>query len=157
MRSGVLANWPVVWLFDRSDGDRSSGPCYTRYVSNSLRDPSESGERSLDRTDGRMDRSTDQATDRSTDHSDDLVVAEAIRSSEPPVVARLVVEIRSDGRRTIARGAMEDVSSGQRVAVEAHGNSPGQLAWALARSVFSAPILAGKTIRALLPGRRGRR
>lgn len=79
-------------------------------------------------------------------------------SDEPPVVARLVVEIRSDGSRTIARGAMEDVSSGQSVAVEARGDSPVQLAWALARSMVSVPTLARKrarqTLRALLPGRR---
>ena len=47
---------------------------------------------------------------------------------ELPVVARLVVEIRSDGRRTVARGAMEDVASGQTVAVEARADSPLQLA-----------------------------
>lgn len=73
---------------------------------------------------------------------------------ELPVVARLVVEIRSDGSRTIARGAMEDVATEQRVAIEARGDSPLQLAWALARSMFAAPALARKTARALLPGRR---
>ena len=76
---------------------------------------------------------------------------------EPPVVARLVGEIRSDGTRTIARGAVEEVTSGQRVAVEARGNSPMQLAWALARSMFAAPSLARKSVRALLPGRRRRK
>jgi len=30
-----------------------------------------------------------------------------------PVVARLVVEIRSDGRRTVARGGIEDRGEGQ--------------------------------------------
>jgi hypothetical protein len=75
---------------------------------------------------------------------------------EPPVVARLVVEIRSDGRHTIARGGMEDAVTGQRVAVEAEGDSPLQLALALARSMMSTPLLARK-VRALLPGRRDRR
>jgi hypothetical protein len=48
------------------------------------------------------------------------------------VVARLVIEIRSDGSRTIARGAMEDVASGQSVALEARGDSPLSLALSLA-------------------------
>ena len=74
-------------------------------------------------------------------------------ADEPPVVARLVVEIRSDGSRTIARGAIEDVQAGQKVALEAKGNSPLQLALALARSMFSAPSLARTATRALLKGR----
>ena len=76
---------------------------------------------------------------------------------EPPVVARLVVEIRSDGSRTIARGAVHDAISGQQVAVEARGNSPLQLAASLARAVFSLPTLARAARRALLPGKPGRR
>jgi hypothetical protein len=69
---------------------------------------------------------------------------------EPPVVARLVIEIRSDGSRTIARGAMEDVQTGQRVAIEAKGDSPFQLAMALAKSLTQIPRLAAKsTIRGL--------
>lgn len=76
------------------------------------------------------------------------------RAEELPVVARLVVEIRSDGRRTIARGAMEDVASGKSVALEARGDSPLQLATALARSVFSLPALARSATRGLLARRR---
>lgn len=81
------------------------------------------------------------------------------KRDEPPVVARLVVEIRSDGSRTIARGALDDAMTGQTVAVEAHGDSPMQLAWALARSIFTLPAVGRKTVRALLPGGRllGRR
>jgi hypothetical protein len=76
---------------------------------------------------------------------------------EPPVVARLIVEIRSDGSRTIARGAMEDVLSGQRTAVEARGDSPLQLAIALARSLTQLPRLgARQAIRGLLGKRRDR-
>lgn len=76
---------------------------------------------------------------------------------EPPVVARLIVEIRSDGSRTIARGAMEDVVSGQRTAVEARGDSPLQLAIALARSLTQLPRLgARQAIRGLLGKRRDR-
>jgi hypothetical protein len=76
---------------------------------------------------------------------------------EPPVVARFVVEIRSDGSRTIARGAMEDVATGQRTTVEAHGASPLQLAIALARALTQLPRLGARTaIRGLLGKRRDR-
>lgn len=76
---------------------------------------------------------------------------------EPPVVARLVVEIRSDGSRTIARGALEDVASGQRTTVEAYGDSPIQLAIALARSLTQLPRLGARSaIRGLLGRRRDR-
>lgn len=75
--------------------------------------------------------------------------------SEPPVVARLVVEIRSDGSRTIARGAMEDVASGARTTVEARGDSPIQLAIALARSLTQLPRLGARSaIRGLLGKRK---
>lgn len=53
-----------------------------------------------------------------------------------PVVARLIVEVRSDGSRTIARGGLEDLTTGQRVTIDARGDSPAQLALALARSIF---------------------
>ncbi len=76
---------------------------------------------------------------------------------EPPVVARLVVEIRSDGSRTIARGAIEDVASGQRTTVEARGDSPIQLAVALARALTQLPRLGARSaIRGLLARRRDR-
>ena len=76
---------------------------------------------------------------------------------EPPVVARLVVEIRSDGSRTIARGAMEDVITGQRTTLEARGDSPIQLAIALARSLTQLPRLGARSaIRGLLGKRRER-
>jgi hypothetical protein len=70
---------------------------------------------------------------------------------EPPVVARLVVEIRSDGSRTIARGAVEDAQRGERVAIEARGDSPLQLAIALARSLTQLPRLTARSaLRGLL-------
>jgi hypothetical protein len=76
---------------------------------------------------------------------------------EPPVVARLVVEIRSDGSRTIARGALEDVVGGQRTSIEARGDSPIQLAIALARSLTQLPRLGARSaIRGLLGKRRDR-
>jgi hypothetical protein len=67
--------------------------------------------------------------------SQDLPVAVA----ELPVVARLIVEVRSDGSRTVARGAMEDAASGTKAAIEASGNSPLELAMALAKSIIAAP------------------
>jgi hypothetical protein len=74
---------------------------------------------------------------------------------EPPVVARLVVEIRSDGTRTIARGAVEDAQRGERVAIEARGDSPLQLAIALARALTQMPRLTARSaIRGLLARRR---
>lgn len=74
---------------------------------------------------------------------------------EPPVVARLVVEIRSDGSRTIARGALEDAQQGQRVAIEARGDSPLQLAIALARSLTQLPRMTARSaVRGLLGKRR---
>jgi hypothetical protein len=70
-----------------------------------------------------------------------------------PVVARLVVEIRSDGTRTIARGALED-PEGRRVAVEARGSTPWALAKQLAGALWTMPRLPRPSLRALLPGRR---
>jgi hypothetical protein len=80
-------------------------------------------------------------------------VGPAAEADQLPVVARLMVEIRSDGTRTVARGALEDVASGQRTAVEASGGTPMALAASLARTIFSARTLARKVVRKLLPGR----
>lgn len=85
-----------------------------------------------------------------TKPSQDLPVV----AGELPVVARLVVEVRSDGRRTIARGAMEDASTGMKAAIEASGTTPLELALTLAKSIFAAPWfhrqIARSGIRALL-------
>jgi hypothetical protein len=70
-----------------------------------------------------------------------------------PVVARLVVEIRSDGRHTIARGMAED-ASGERVQVEAEGSTPLQLALALVKALGQVPSLARGFARGLLPGQK---
>ncbi len=76
---------------------------------------------------------------------------------EPPVVARLMVEIRSDGSRTVARGAVEDVASGQRTTLEARGDSPIQLAIALARVLTQLPRMGARSaVRGLLGRRRDR-
>ena len=86
-----------------------------------------------------------------------LDVAETQAVSNPeelPVVARLIVEIRSDGSRTVARGAMEDAATGTRAAIEASGTSPLELALGLAKSLLAAPWLARRVsvsgLRALL-------
>jgi hypothetical protein len=74
----------------------------------------------------------------------------AEQPDDPPVVARLIVEIRSDGSRTVARGALDDVLGGEKVAVEARGTTPAALAASLIRSMFSAPLLARVIARRLL-------
>jgi len=90
-------------------------------------------------------------------HSELVHTPPADLVGEPPVVARLIVEIRSDGSRTIARGALEDVSTGQRTSIEARGTSPFQLALALARSLTQLPRLTARSaIRGLLARRRDR-
>src|SRR5262245_32141752 len=78
----------------------------------------------------------------------------AERPDEPPVVARMIVEIRSDGTRTIARGAIEEATTGERFAIEAHGTTPLALATSLAKSMFSAPMLAKNAVKALLAARK---
>jgi hypothetical protein len=75
---------------------------------------------------------------------------------EPPVVARMIVEIRSDGTRTIARGALEDVVTGERVAIDAKGGSPIQLAASLAQSLLSTPFSLSRAAGALVRNRLGR-
>lgn len=75
-------------------------------------------------------------------------------AEEPPVVARLMVEIRSDGSRTIARGALKDELSGEQVSLEAQGSSPLQLASQLARSLLTTPLAAGQLARAMMAARR---
>jgi hypothetical protein len=77
---------------------------------------------------------------------------ELAREEELPVVARIVVEVRSDGMRTVARGAMEDAASQTRVAIEASGATPLELATALAKSLFAAPWLPRATPLSALRG-----
>ena len=72
-------------------------------------------------------------------------------SEEPAVVARLMVEIRSDGSHTIARGAMEDLLSGEKVAIEARGSTPVALALGLAKSMMRGRAFARSAARAFLP------
>jgi hypothetical protein len=72
------------------------------------------------------------------------------RPGEPPVVARLVVEIRSDGSRTIARGALEDTTTGERTVLEAEGETPLALMLSLGRALSRVPSLARRAARKLL-------
>jgi hypothetical protein len=66
----------------------------------------------------------------------------------------MVVEIRSDGSRTVARGAIEDLKTNERVAIRADGTTPLQLASALARSLVKTPVFARQALKSLLSGRR---
>jgi hypothetical protein len=75
---------------------------------------------------------------------------------EPPVVARMIIEIRSDGTRTIARGALEDVLSDERVKIEASGGSPMQLAASLASNLLSTPFMLGRAANAVIKNRLSR-
>jgi hypothetical protein len=90
---------------------------------------------------------------RKPDQRDELSTREAkplVPERELPVVARLMVEIRSDGSYTVARGAMEDSVSGQKVAIEASGANPLALALSLAKSLTDVPWLARQAFRALM-------
>ena len=69
---------------------------------------------------------------------------------EPPVVARLVIEIRSDGSRTIARGVAEDLERGERVSLEASGATPLGLALSLLGQLNQLPAIARSFARGLL-------
>ena len=83
--------------------------------------------------------------ERVTDDDDALerkADAPLAEESELPVVARLVVEIRSDGTRTVARGAIADEVTGQTVAVELQSGSPWQMAQSLVKALLSMPKLA---------------
>ena len=62
--------------------------------------------------------------------------------AEPPVVARLVIEIRSDGSRTVARGMAEDAARGERVEVHAEGSTPIGLVLSLLKSLQDIPAIA---------------
>ena len=66
------------------------------------------------------------------------------RDVEPPVVARLVVEIRSDGTTTIARAGLSDDLNRQGTVLEARGSTPLALALSLARHLvgLSRPSLS---------------
>jgi hypothetical protein len=65
--------------------------------------------------------------------------AEVDTRPEPPVVAQLMIEIRSDGSHTIARGALHDLRSKESAHVHAEGQTPAQLVASLLGSLLSLP------------------
>jgi hypothetical protein len=104
------------------------------------------GKAAAERTRQRVRQGLEEAivTTASLANRKDETLAES--GPEPPVVARLAIEIRSDGSRTIARGALEDVERGESVAVKAEGTTPAALAVALARSLMSLPGFFGRAV-----------
>jgi hypothetical protein len=76
-----------------------------------------------------------------------------VDEADLPVVARLMIEIRSDGTHTVAKGAMEESVDGERVAIRAEGGTPLELAASLAKTLFTLPVLARQTVRAIEAGR----
>ena len=58
---------------------------------------------------------------------------------EPPVIAQLMIEIRSDGSRTVARGALHDLRTQESAQVHAEGRTPSDLALSLLGSLISLP------------------
>jgi hypothetical protein len=61
------------------------------------------------------------------DRKDGLAPRESFEvtgDTELPIVARLIVEVRSDGRRTVARGLIEDTTTGRRTQLAASGANP---------------------------------
>ncbi len=108
----------------------------------------------------RVRETLDQASARVSARTESLTTVPKSSSEleeadkELPVVARLVVEIRSDGSRTVARGAMKDELGGEQVAVVARGNSPLELAAQLTKSLVTMPLTAGQLAKAMLNARR---
>ncbi len=89
-----------------------------------------------------MDDPIDAKPVAKPDVAPDAEFAALAADEELPVVARMVVEIRSDGTRTVARGAIEDRIGDQQVAVEAEAGSPLELSAALTKLLLSAPLTA---------------
>ena len=73
---------------------------------------------------------------------------------ELPVVTRLVIEIRSDGSRTVARGAVEDARTGEKVEVNASGATPLLLIASLLKSLTGVPALVKRATSKLLSGKK---
>jgi hypothetical protein len=71
--------------------------------------------------------------------------------TEPPVVAQLMIEIRSDGSRTIARGALNDLRTGESAKVHAEGRTPAELVVSLASSLLALPSSVFKHVRGQPP------
>ena len=67
--------------------------------------------------------------------------------TEPPVVAQLMIEIRSDGSHTIARGALHDLRTQESAHVHAEGQTPAQLVTSLLGSLLSLPVSTFQKLR----------
>jgi hypothetical protein len=91
-------------------------------------------------TDERRPAAPERDDDALGDALGDALTREPSETDALPIVARMVVEIRSDGTRTIARGAIEDRLQNHQVGVEASADSPLELARALAKLLVSAPL-----------------
>lgn len=65
--------------------------------------------------------------------------ADLAEDDEPPVVAQLMIEIRSDGSRTIARGALNDLRTNESARIHAEGRTPADLMLSLASSLIALP------------------
>jgi hypothetical protein len=104
------------------------------------------GRLAAERTRNRMRKGIEEAivTTVALANRKDETLAES--GPEPPVVARLAIEIRSDGSRTIARGALEDLERGESVAIKAEGTTPAALAVELAKSLMSLPGFLGRAV-----------
>jgi hypothetical protein len=76
---------------------------------------------------------------------------------ELPVVTRLVIEVRSDGSRTVARGAVEDVRTGQKVELNAEGATPLLLIASLLKSLGDVPSLVKRATALFLSGKEPKR
>jgi hypothetical protein len=68
-------------------------------------------------------------------------------NDEPPVVAQLMIEIRSDGSRTVARGALHDLRNDEHAHVHAEGKTPQDLILSLMGSLLSLPSSTLKLLR----------
>jgi hypothetical protein len=80
-------------------------------------------------------------------------VTDVVSADEPPVVARLWVEIRSNGNLTVARGALENGQLDERTSLEVKGATPFQLTLSLVKALFQAPAFVRSFTQALLTQR----
>lgn len=88
------------------------------------------------------------------DHLEERKDKTPVAQAELPVVARLVVEIRSDGKRTMARGAMEDATTGEKVELKAEAPTPFLLIASLLKSLGDVPKMVKTAASRLLPGKK---
>jgi hypothetical protein len=90
-------------------------------------------------------------TNRIAPRADDAT--DVVSADEPPVVARLWVEIRSNGNLTVARGALENGQLDERTSLEVKGATPFHLTLSLVKALFQAPAFVRSFTQALLTQR----